>query len=215
MVDFQHLFKVTQLVKSGARMQNQVGGIQLLLIIHFAKAKCVWGERPARGAENGEVSLHPSTSPLGRPVGSWPGRWEKVYLASQPEPRDLGKTQFLSDTEISGSFSEKSHQDSEAILMACLITITNVHVVLTACWALRALQTFTCTSFSSSAREVVLSLFLWLQMGKRRHQKNNKLTAWAVSGGSRFRTVAIHLQVPHSPHSASPPRGALPRQLYW
>lgn len=123
----------------------------------------------------GEVSLYPSTSPhpcwvvastVGEGVSSIPARtlWP-------------GKSQSLSDTEISGSFPGKSHQDSEATLKACLITITNVHGVLAACWALRAPQAFTCTSFNNAVREVVLSLSPWLQMGNRRYWKNDELTA--------------------------------------
>ena len=53
-----NISKVTQLVKAGARMQIQVCGIQLLLIINFAKIKHVWRNRPARGAGKWQVSLY-------------------------------------------------------------------------------------------------------------------------------------------------------------
>lgn len=61
--------KVRLLVKGGARMQMQVSGIQLLLIIHFAKTKCVWGERAGSGAEEGwrDGNL-PPPQPHARPL---------------------------------------------------------------------------------------------------------------------------------------------------
>ena len=68
-------------------------------------------------------------------VGSWPGLWEKVHLASQRVHCNLGKAKALSDIKISDSFPGKTHQDTEATLMSGLILTAKVHRVLTMCWA--------------------------------------------------------------------------------
>lgn len=103
-------------------LQIQVCGIQLLLIINFAKIKHVWRNRPARGAGKWQVSLYFGLVIL----------FLKVYriLARVIEQVHLRMLQTLSDVQISGSSPGRS-PDTEVTPMPCWMMIANVHSGLT------------------------------------------------------------------------------------
>lgn len=119
------------------KVQTQVFRIQLLLIINFSRIKCVWGQRIARGSEEG-YRVFPCHS-LNLPSAKDHSVLARIVAEGAPGTPvsalwSVEAPGCLSDVEILGNFSGKpprrrGHPD-------VLIIIANVQRVLTVCWPL-------------------------------------------------------------------------------